>query len=96
MTNEHRRDSANLCGTGGTQGTHLNSGVRREAKLKEKTMADDMKKDQGQNPGRSGDQSGEQQHRDPQDVTKKNPGQDREQNNNEENRQEQDDQRRAS
>jgi hypothetical protein len=58
-------------------------------------MADDMKKDQGQHPGQSGEGSGEQQRRDPQDVTKKNPGQDREQDN-DENRRERDDQRRAS
>ena len=57
-------------------------------------MTDDVKKDQGQHSGQPSEQS--QQRRDPQDVTKKNPGQDREQNNNEENRQEQDDQRRAS
>jgi hypothetical protein len=56
-------------------------------------MADDMKKDQGQHSGQPGDQS--QQRRDPQDVTKKNPGQDREQNN-EGNQKEQDEQRRAS
>jgi hypothetical protein len=45
---------------------------------KENYMADDIKKDQDQNPGQSGQQSGQpQQHHD--DLSKKNPAQDRNQ-----------------
>lgn len=56
-------------------------------------MADDMKKDQGQ----SGQQSGQQQqHKNPQDVTKKNPAQDRDETEENQGQREQGGQRRAS
>jgi hypothetical protein len=48
-----------------------------QAVLKENSMADDVQKNQGQNPGQSGQQSGQQQQRNPQDVSKKDPSQDR-------------------
>ena len=40
-------------------------------------MTDEIKKDQGQNPGQSGQQSGQEQQKNPQDISKKNPSQDR-------------------
>jgi hypothetical protein len=48
-----------------------------QAALKESSMADDVQKNQGQNPGQSGQQSGQQQQKNPQDVSKKDPSQDR-------------------
>ena len=40
-------------------------------------MTDNVQKNQGQNPGQSGQQSGQQQQKNPQDVSKKDPSQDR-------------------
>jgi hypothetical protein len=63
---------------------------------KENYMADDIKKDQGQNPGQSGQQPGQpqQQH---DDVSKKAPAQDRnQQQDDKQKQQDQGDQRRAS
>jgi hypothetical protein len=48
-----------------------------QAALKENSVADDVQKNQGQNPGQSGQQSGQQQQKNPQDVSKKDPSQDR-------------------
>jgi hypothetical protein len=72
---------------------------RSEARCsKENYMPDDMKdmkKDQGQNPGQSGHQPGQpqQQH---DDVSKKNPAQDRNQEQDDKQKQDQGGQRRAS
>jgi len=67
----------------------------RSAMLKENHMTDEIKKDQGQNPGQSGEQSGQPQQKH-EDASKKNPTQDRNQGQDDKQQQDQGGQRRAS
>jgi hypothetical protein len=56
--------------------TFIQPSLRASGKENSK-MTDDVQKNQGQNPGQSGQQSGQQQQKNPQDVSKKDPSQDR-------------------
>jgi hypothetical protein len=70
--------------------------LRSEARCSRETyMTDDMKKDQGQNPGQSGQQPGQPQQKQD-DPSKKNPTQDRNQEQDDKQKQDQGGQRRAS
>jgi hypothetical protein len=56
---------------------HHSTVTPRKRGIRRFQMTDDVQKNQGQNPGQSGQQSGQQQQKNPQDVSKKDPSQDR-------------------
>jgi hypothetical protein len=69
----------------------------KEGSKGEPTMADNAQKNQGQNPGQSGQQSERQQPKNPQDVSRKNPSQESdEEQGNKQGQQDQGGKRRAS